>query len=147
MRDDNRVCCWIKASFVLDMTQKNKVAVVPCEDVDNRMLSPQPKNMGLKKRFMSMLGFANEDQSHCAELQFNVCNNFDLCDFSTHVLQYAHLQEARLQAEARDNFSASWTVLNCNTGWKKEKETANGDLVESKGVAKQRKIFRLKVNT
>jgi hypothetical protein len=59
---------------------------------------------------------------------------------------FVPLQEARLQAEARENFNASWTVLNCNTGWKKEKETATGDLVESKGVAKQRKIFRLKVN-
>jgi hypothetical protein len=33
----------------------------------------QPKNMGLKKRFMSILGFANnEEQSQCAEFEFDV---------------------------------------------------------------------------
>jgi hypothetical protein len=51
-----------------------------------------------------------------------------------------------LQAEARENFNMSWSVLNSQSGWKREKETEEGDLVESKGVAKQRKIFRLKVN-
>ncbi|XP_059483042.1 steroidogenic acute regulatory protein-like [Neocloeon triangulifer] len=53
-------------------------------------------------------------------------------------------KEAQLAAEARENFNTAWIALNSKTGWKKEKETAEGDLVESKGVAKQRKIFRLK---
>ncbi|CAB3380027.1 Hypothetical predicted protein [Cloeon dipterum] len=58
--------------------------------------------------------------------------------------QRTRSKEAQLEAEARESFNAAWSVLNSTSGWKREKDTTEGDLVESKGVAKQRKIFRLK---
>ncbi|KAF4522698.1 hypothetical protein B566_EDAN012715 [Ephemera danica] len=56
-------------------------------------------------------------------------------------------KDTRLQQEARDTLSTAWALVNNKVGWKQEKVTPEGDLVESRPASKQqRRIFRFTVS-
>ena len=60
-------------------------------------------------------------------------------------LSFSYPQDEELARKAEETFNEAWETVNSD-GWKVEKQIPEGDIVHSKFVRKNHKIFRITVS-
>lgn len=74
-------------------------------------------------------------------------------DWSGHTIDFIFIlaclfvcfKDEELARKAEESFDEAWGIINSSDGWKIEKQTPEGDIVHSKYVRRNHKIFRITV--
>ena len=61
------------------------------------------------------------------------------------ILFFFSLKDEELTRKAEECFDEAWNIINSD-GWKVEKQTPEGDIVHSKYIRRNHKIFRITVS-